>query len=198
MYTVAIVVCGYGMMRCPSIEAYVKYVAEIALKEAQKNQALLIFSGGDTTDEKNGPWRNEAELMYTIGVELFGKSLWNLVYLETESFNTLTNIKYSRALAEAVIKRESDEMIIVCSSSHFLKVFFATVSLLGWRRALFKTKIKSFPLIKRWSGEYVKILLKTIPEVIGYFVPFIGTKIQALQYKKRTGRHKETKEVKKT
>lgn len=178
------IVCGYGK------DWHGEYVI-FALETANNaNVREIIFSGGDTTDESSGcPWefKTEAETMEAIAkmeVALTGKMM--RILKEEEAYNTLTNMFYSKQM----IDDENEEIIVVCNKAHLPKVFFATLKVFGLKAARQRISFYSFSLTTG-KIENLKILIKTVPEVIGYFFRPIGRRIEYEQWKLRTGRNKQ-------
>jgi hypothetical protein len=180
------VVCGYGK-DWYGIQKYVWYALNIASRARVK---AIIFSGGDTTDESTGgPWefRTEAGVMGAIAkaeISITGKRM--RIFLEEEAYNTLTNMLYSKQM----IGDENEEIIIVCNETHLWKVKMAAIKVFGLRSVISqRISFCSFPLTTGKS-ENLKILIKTVPETIGYFFRPLGKRIEYLQWRRRTGRNK--------
>ena len=180
-----IIVCGYGK-DFYKLEEYVRFALETANEEKIR---AVIFSGGDTTDEVSGPEgvETEAEMMELIawrGIFLTGKMM--SFFLEEKAYNTLTNMLYSKQM----IDDENEKIIIVCNKAHLLKAKMAAVKVFGLRAVWQQISFCSFSLT---TGriENLKIFIKTIPEVIGYFFRPLGRQIEYLQWKLRTGRNEQ-------
>lgn len=190
------IVCGYGKIKTENIENYIRFVLEKALKLSKIFQnivkVVILFSGGNTSRVANGPWNTEAEMMELIAEKILSelKIPSNLIFefiKEENSFNTITNIKFSKQKLENYIHFQFTAEIIknikvFCNRTHKIKVFFALLKIFG--RKAFLIEIFSFPVIKEFFSN-IKILLYTIPEVIGYFVPWIGKIIEDKQLKMR-------------
>ncbi len=185
------IVCGYGKMKTGAIVDYVKYSIRLARREIVN---IIIYSGGDTTDESNGSWKTEAEMLMAIKNDFcFGEWMPETVFLKEEkSYNTLTNILYSiKLLADDNI----GQLVVVCNRFHLIKTNIVCLKICGLRNMKHWTSDRrlvfcAFPLTKR-ASENIKILLKTIPETLGYFIRPIGRRLEYLQYQKRTGRNEQ-------
>ncbi len=102
---------------------------------------------------------------------------------EEEAYNTLTNMLYSSQM----IDNEDREVVIVCNKAHLPKVVFATIKVFVFKTV--RRRISFYPFsLTTGKIENLKILIKTVPEVIGYFFRPLGRKIEYLQWKLRTGR----------
>ena len=181
-----IIACGYGK-DWYKLEEYVRFALETANNTGVR---AVIFSGGDTTDEVRGPEgvETEAEMMELIAWEsifLTGKMM--SFFLEEKAYNTLTNMLYSKQ----TIDDENEKIIIVCNKAHLPKVFFAAIKVFGLRSALGQ-RISFCPFsLTTGRIENLKIFIKTVPEVIGYFFRPLGRRIEYLQWKRRTGRNEQ-------
>jgi len=181
------IVCGYGK-NWEKLGEYIRFALETA-NEAKVR--AVILSGGDTTDEISGPWEEvetEAEIMELIAREsifLTGKMM--NFFLEEEAYNTLTNMLYSKQM----IDDENEKIIIICNNVHLPKVFFAAIKVFGPHSVMGQQiSFCSFPLTVG-KIENLKILIKTVPEAVGYFFRPLGRRIEYLQWKQRTGRNEQ-------
>lgn len=186
---IAVIVCGYGKVKSRDIVEYLKF----ALKKALKYDiGLIIPTGGDTADDKNGHWLTEAEMLKQISkdilAEWYPRNCRIELLEENEAYNTLTNILYSLKIAENKELGKFGKVFIVCNRMHFGKILMASIKLFGLKETHRRVSINTFPLTKR-VGENLKILVKTIPESIGYFIRPIGRRIEYWQWKQRTGRN---------
>lgn len=179
------IVCGYGK-DWSELEEYVRFALETASSAKAKS---IIFSGGNTTDKSSGPWefRTEAEAMKSIAeTEIFLRGKRMRIFLEEEAYNTLTNMLYSKQM----INDKNEKIIVVCNKAHLLKVFFATLKVFGLKATRQRISFYSFSLTTG-KIENLKIFIKTIPEIIGYFFRPLGRRIEYLQWKRRTGRNEQ-------
>ncbi len=180
------VVCGYGVLRNQVIEDYVEY----SLKTAKKIKAdTIIFSGGNT-GKANGLWKTEAEMMSIIAEEVISSMTGMIIEVieEEEAWNTLGNMLYSKWL----IDNKTEKIVVVCNRFHLPKVIAATIRVFGLKRVYQRISFRPFPLTTG-KVENLKILAKTVPEVIGYFYFFrpLGRRIEYKQWKRRTGRNEQ-------
>jgi uncharacterized SAM-binding protein YcdF (DUF218 family) len=179
-----VIVCGYGK-NWYGIQKYVWHALD---KASNAKVKAVIFSGGDTTNESTGgPWefKTEAEVMGAIAkseISITGKM--TRIILEEKAYNTLTNMLYSKKM----IDDENEKIIIVCNEAHLLKVRMAAIKVFG-----LKSTQKQISFFQLTTGEIenLKILIKTIPEVLGYFIRPIGRRIEYEQWRQRTGRNEQ-------
>ena len=180
-----VIVCGYGK-NWYRLQKYVQHALEIASKAKVK---LVIFSGGDTTsDSTSGPWEleTEAEVMKAIArIEIATTGKRMKILLEKRAYNTLSNLENSKQMIN-----KNEKIIIICNEAHLLKVKFAAIKVFGL--GALRQQISFYPfLLTTGKMENLKILVKTIPETIGYFFPPLGMCISYLQYRQRTGRKEQ-------
>ena len=180
-----VIVCGYGK-DWYKLEEYIRFALETASK-ARAN--IIIFSGGDTTsDSTGGPWEfeTEAEVMEAIArteIAVTGKRM--KIILEKKAYNTLGNLKNSKQMVD-----ENEKIIIICNEAHLWKVRMAAIKVFGL--GVLRQRISFYPFpLTTGKMENLKILLKTIPEVVGYFIRPLGRRIEYKQWKLRTGRNKQ-------
>ena len=180
-----VIVCGYGK-DFYKLEEYVRFALETANEEKIR---AVIFSGGDTTDESSGgPWefKTEAETMEAVAEKkIFLTGMMTKILKEEKAYNTLTNMLFSKRMIN-----ENEKIIIVCNRAHLPKVVFAAIKVFGLESTRRRISFCPFSLT---TGriENLKILIKTVPEVIGYFFRPIGRWIEYLQWKLRTGRNEQ-------
>ena len=179
-----VIVCGYGK-NWYRIQKYVWRAFDIASNARVK---AIIFSGGDTTNESTGgPWefKTEAEVMEAIAkteISITGKTMRTII--EEKAYNTLTNMLYSKQ----IIDDENEKIIILCNKAHLPKVFFAAIKVFGLKAIGQRISFCPFPLTTG-KIENLKILIKTVPEAVGYFFRPLGRRIEYEQWKRRTGRN---------
>lgn len=182
-----VIVCGYGKDWCK----LGKYV-EFALKTASDAKVrAIVFSGGDTTGESSGgPWefKTEAETMEAVAKKkIFLTGMMMKILKEKKAYNTLTNMLFSKRMIN-----KNEKIIVVCNKAHLWKVRMAAVKVFGLRAVRQQISFCSFSLT---TGriENLKILIKTIPEAVGYFFRPFGRQIEYLQWRMRTGRNEQKK-----
>lgn len=177
-----VIVCGYGKNWNDPMEKYIRH----ALKTASKTRAwAIIFSGGNTTNETNGSWKTEAEMMDTIAEEMIsltGKPI--KIILEEDAYNTLRNLENSKRMINA------ERIIIVCNWFHLPKVVGAAIKVFGLKATWQRISFRPF-LLTTGKIENLMILAKTVPEVLGYFIRPLGRRIEYKQWKLRTGRKEQ-------
>ena len=163
------------------MEQYVAYALFVALKE---KAGKVIFSGGDTTDKKNGEWDTESEMMKKIALDVI-KNHPALRHLdlaeEKDAYNTLGNLLHSKRKISS-----SERIIIVCNKAHLAKTKAAAIKTFGIK-GMRQIKFYSLPLTIR-KKENFRIYLKTAGESIGYFIRPIGRRIEWWQWRLRAGR----------
>ncbi len=176
------IVCGYGKRWTNAIYNYIEFSLLVAIKYMV---SAIIYSGGDTTDDRNGSWKTEAGMMETIANTM--KIDRVKFQKEGKAYNTLTNILFSLEMFKRDIS-EADKIFIVCNTAHMIKVFFAAVKIFGLTATKRRIVICPFPLTRR-VGENVKTFLKTPIEVFGYFFRPFGRYLEYWQWWLRTGRN---------
>lgn len=188
---VAVIVCSYGKNMTKIIIDYVEStVDEITKKFALKGEYCRIIVSGGNTEAGDCKWRTEASMMkVAISRTIAKKSLPDMISVEAEhsAYNTLTNILFSKQVFGNEINNFS-EIIIVCNKAYFIKNVFACIKVFGVKTVSRKVSFCPFPLTVR-KRENIKILLKTGPEVIGYFIRPIGRRLEYWQWKIRIGRN---------
>lgn len=176
------IVCGYGKRENSSIFNYVEFCMLVAVKYIIN---LIIFSGGNTTDECNGSWKTEAGMMEIIANTMkIGRVRFQK---EEKAYNTLTNILFSLKMFKHDVS-ESDKIFIVCNTAHVIKVFFASIKIFGLTATKRQVVICPYPLTKR-ASENIKTFLKTPFEAFGYFFRPFGWYLEYWQWWLRTGRN---------
>lgn len=182
--TATVIVCGYGKERTWAMEQYVAYSLFVALKEKAEN---VIFSGGNTTDKRDGDWDTESEMMRVIALDVMEVHL-TLQYInlvkEEKAYNTLGNLLHSKRKIGS-----TEKIIVVCNKAHLVKTRIAAVRIFGIKAAR-RITFYSFPLVLK-KREIFRIYLKTIGETIGYFLRPVGRRIEWLQWRLRSGRKKK-------
>ena len=183
------VVLGYGKLRNPAIEDYVRYSLKIT-KKAEADS--VIFSGGNT-GKANGPWETEAEMMSIIAEEVISSMTGMVINVieEEEAWNTLGNMLYSKRLIYELADGENEEIIIVYNEAHRLKVKFAAIKVFGLKAVKQRISFRPFPLTTGKIENLMILFLKTPLEVIGYFFRPLGRRIEYEQWKRRTGRNEQ-------
>lgn len=189
------IICGYGKIKSRGIVEYLNFALS---KSLEHDVGLIIPTGGNTTDDRNGHWTTEAEMLKEtlkniidwtdlVSIQTMEKKLAMEIIEENKAYNTLTNIFYSMKMTKDILVK-TDKIYIVCNTAHSIKVLFASIKILGLRVTKRQIVICLFPLTKRVS-ENVKTFLKTPVEVFGYFYRPFGRYLEYWQWRIRTGRN---------
>lgn len=189
------IICGYGKIKSRGISKYLDFALSNAFKH---DVGLIIPTGGDTTDDSNGHWITEAEMLKEtleniidstdlVSWQTMKRMMEMEIVEENKAYNTLTNILYSIKMIKGDIAK-TDKIFIVCNTAHLIKVLFALIKIFGLKAIKRRVVICPFPLTRR-VGENIKTFLKTPIEVFGYFFRPFGWYLEYWQWWLRTGRN---------
>lgn len=192
-YRNVMIVCGYGKKKSRDIVEYLDFSLRKAL---DYDIDLIIPTGGDTTDDSNGHWITEAEMLKKtlkniidwrdlISLKELERMMKMEIIEENEAYNTITNILNSNRM---IAGSKADKIYIVCNTAHSIKVLFAAIKIFGIQATRRQIVFCPFPLTKRVK-ENVKTFLKTPLEVFGYFYRPFGCYLEYWQWRLRTGRN---------